>query len=111
MSSKLQKSKLQKFKKWAKENLAGLITAVIAVAGIITTVVVGARKAVLQGTQATSKFAKAAVANRAKKYGLYFTYFKHHQHVAIVGCEGDGMVEPKSLGTVRGRSRATLQRN
>ena len=59
-------NKLQKFKKWAEENLAGLSAAAIAVAGIITTVVVGARKAVLQGAQATSKFSKA-VANLAKK--------------------------------------------
>ena len=62
-------TKLQKLKKWARKNLASQSPAVIAVVGIITTVVVGARKAVLQGAQATSKFAKA-VAKLAKKYGL-----------------------------------------
>ena len=59
-------TKLQKFKRWAKENLAGLSAVAIAVAGIITTVVVGARRAVMRGAQATSKFAKA-VANLGKK--------------------------------------------
>ena len=59
-------AKLQKFKKEACENLAGLSAAVIAMAGIITTVVVRTRKAVLQGAQVTSKSAKA-VANLGKK--------------------------------------------
>ena len=39
---------------------------VISIAGIITTIIVGARKAIAQGAQATSKFAKA-VANLGKK--------------------------------------------
>ena len=59
-------SRLQKFKEWAKENIAGLSALTISVAGIITTIVIGARSAIAKGAQATSKFAKA-VANLAKK--------------------------------------------
>ena len=52
-------SRLQKFKEWAKENLVGLSALAISVAGIITTIIVGARKALVKGAQATGKFAKA----------------------------------------------------
>ena len=97
-------TKFQKFKKWAKENLAGLSAAVIAVAGIITTVVVEARKAVLQGERPQVSLQKPWLI-------LQNTHFKHHQHVAVVGCEGHGMAKQKPLSTVRGRSRATVKRN
>ena len=59
-------SRLQRFKKWAKGNIAGLSVLAISIAGIITTIVVGARAAVLKSAQATSKFGKA-VANLGKK--------------------------------------------
>ena len=59
-------SRLQKFKKWAKENIAGLSALAISVGGVITTIIVGLRKVIVQGAQATSKFAKA-VANLGKK--------------------------------------------
>ena len=59
-------SRLQKFKEWAKENIAGLSALAISIAGIITTIIVGTRKAIIKGAQATSKFAKA-VANIGKK--------------------------------------------
>ena len=61
-------SRLQRFKKWAKENMVRLSATVISVAGIITTIIIGARKAILHGSQATGKFAKALY-NLGKKRG------------------------------------------
>ena len=61
-------SRLQRFKEWAKENLVGLSAIAISVAGIITTIIIGARKAILRGAQATGKFAKALY-NLGKKLG------------------------------------------
>ena len=49
-------SRLQKFKEWAKENLVGVSALAISVAGIVTTIIVGARKAIVKGAQATGKF-------------------------------------------------------
>ena len=59
-------SRLERFKKWAKKSIAGASAIAISIAGIITTVVIGARKAIVKGAQATSKFAKA-VANLGRK--------------------------------------------
>ena len=56
--------RLERFKKWAKENLIGLS----AVAGIITTVI-KARKVIKQGSKAVNSLAKA-LANIAKKTRL-----------------------------------------
>ena len=61
-------SRLQKFKKWAKENIVGLSAIAISTAGIITTIIIGARKAIYKGSQATGKFAKALY-NLDKKLG------------------------------------------
>ena len=51
--------RFQKFKEWAKKNLAGLSVVAISVAGIVTTIVMGAKNAIKRGASATSKFAKA----------------------------------------------------
>ena len=61
-------NRLQKFKDWAKENLVGLSALAISVSGIITTIIVGARKALIKGAQATGKFAKV-VYKLGKKLG------------------------------------------
>ena len=61
-------TRLEQFKEWAKENLVGLSALAISIAGIITTIVVGARKAIVKGAKATGKFAKA-VYNLGKKLG------------------------------------------
>ena len=61
-------SKLQKFKKWAKENMVGLSVLAISFVGIITTIIVGARKAIISGAKATGEFAKALY-NLGKKLG------------------------------------------
>ena len=52
-------TRFQRFKEWSKKNLAGLSVVAISVAGIITTIVMGARNAVRGGARATSKFATA----------------------------------------------------
>ena len=49
----------ERFKQWAKKNLAGLSVVAISVAGIVTTIVMGAKNAIKKGASATSKFAKA----------------------------------------------------
>ena len=51
--------RFQKFKEWSKKNLAGLSVVAISVAGIVTTIVMGAKSAIKRGASATSKFAKA----------------------------------------------------
>ena len=49
----------ERFKQWAKKKLAGLSVVAISVAGIVTTIVMGAKNAIKKGASATSKFAKA----------------------------------------------------
>ena len=44
-----------------KKNIGGISVVAISVAGIITTIVMGARTVIKNGAQATSKFAKALV--------------------------------------------------
>jgi hypothetical protein len=61
-------TRFERFKKWAKENIAGISVVAISVAGIITTITIGARSAAKKGARATSKFAKA-MANLAGKVG------------------------------------------
>ena len=51
--------RFQKFKEWSKKNLAGLSVVAISVAGIVTTIVMGAKTAIKKGASATGKFAKA----------------------------------------------------
>ena len=52
-------TRFERFKQWAKKNLGNISLAAISVAGIITTIVMGARTAIKKGAQATCKFAKA----------------------------------------------------
>ena len=52
-------TRFERFKQWAKKNLGGISVVAISVAGIITTIMMGARTAIKKGAQATSKFARA----------------------------------------------------
>ena len=61
-------SRLEKFKRWAKDNLVRVSALAISIAGMITTIVMGARKAFKKGAQATGKFAEALY-NLGKKLG------------------------------------------
>ncbi len=70
-------TRYERFKKWAKENIAGVSAIAISVAGIITTVVMAGRKAAKQGAKAVGKFGKA-LANLYKKSSTGHCYhFKH----------------------------------
>ena len=61
-------TRFEKFKKWARENITGISVVAISIAGVITTVVMGAKKALIRGARAVGKFGRA-VANIAKKFG------------------------------------------
>ena len=61
-------TRFERFKKWARENIVWRSAVAISVAGIITTVVMGARNAVKKGGRALGKFAKA-VSKMGKKLG------------------------------------------
>ena len=52
-----QNNDLKRPKRWAKKDLGGISIVAISVAGIITTIVMGARNAVKRDASATSKFA------------------------------------------------------
>ena len=60
--------RLERFKKWAKENLVGLSAVAISVAGIITTITISARNALKQGAKAVGNLGKA-IANIGKNFG------------------------------------------
>ena len=51
-------TRFERFKRWARRNLGGISVVAISVAGIITTIVMGARTVVKKGAGATSEFAK-----------------------------------------------------
>ncbi len=53
-------TRFQKLKKWSKENLVGLSTVGISIAGINTTIMAG-RKALVKGGQALGTFGKSVV--------------------------------------------------
>ena len=59
-------TRFERFKKWAKENIAGVSAVAISIAGIITTIVIAGRNAVKKGAKAVGQFGKA-LANVAKK--------------------------------------------
>ena len=61
-------TRFERFKRLAKRNLGGISVVAISVAGIITTIVMGARTVVKKGASATSKFAKT-LAKIAEKAG------------------------------------------
>ena len=65
-------TRLERFKKWARENVVGVSAIVISVAGIVTAAVMGARNTVKKGGKALGKFAKG-VSKVFKKLGLLFS--------------------------------------
>ena len=81
-------SRLQRFKKWAKENMVGLSALIVSIVGIITTIIVSARKASLRGAQATEEFAKALY-NLGQKLGsLIATLLNIIAQVISLGSKG-----------------------
>jgi hypothetical protein len=61
-------SRLRRFVKWLGKEKVGLTGVAVSVAGLITTLLVHARRAIIGTAKATSKVAKA-LANIAKKAG------------------------------------------
>ena len=61
--------RLERFKRWAKDNLLGLSAVAISIAGILTTIIIGARKALKKGAKAVGNLAKS-LANIGKNFGL-----------------------------------------
>ncbi len=59
-------TRFERFKKWAKENIAGVSAVAISIAGIITMIVIAGRSAVKKGAKAVGQFGKA-LTNIAKK--------------------------------------------
>ena len=65
-------TRLEKFKKWARENVVGVSAIAISIAGIVTAAVIGARSVVKKGGKALGKFAKG-VSKVFKKLGPLFS--------------------------------------
>ena len=65
-------TRLEKFKKWVRENVVGVSAIAISIAGIVTTVVMSARSVVKKGGKALGKFAKG-VSKVFKKLGPLFS--------------------------------------
>ena len=60
--------RFEKFKKWSKENLLGLSAVAISVAGILTTIIIGARNALKSEAKVVGNLGKA-IANIGKNFG------------------------------------------
>ena len=65
-------TRLEKFKKWARENVVGVSAVAISIAGIVTAAVMGARTTIKKGGKALGKFAKG-VSKVFKKLGPLFS--------------------------------------
>ena len=60
--------RLERFKKWSKESLLGLSAITITVAGILTTIIIGARNKLRQGAKAVGQLGKTLI-NIGKNFG------------------------------------------
>ena len=60
--------RLERIKRWLKDNLLGLSGIGIAVAGILTTIIIASRKALKQGAKAVGNLGKALI-NIGKNFG------------------------------------------
>ncbi len=61
-------TRFERFKKWTKENIAGVSAVAISIAGVVTAAVMTGRGALKKGAKAVGQFGKA-LANLAKKAG------------------------------------------
>ena len=76
------------FKEWAKRNMVGLSALAIGIAGIITTIIIAGRKAVLTGAQGVSKFAKAVAKLGKKLWPLLAPIFSIISQILSLGARG-----------------------
>ena len=65
-------TRLEIFKKWARENIVGVSAIVLSVAGILITAIMGGRNTVKKGGKALGKFAKG-ISKVFKKLGPEFS--------------------------------------
>ena len=81
-------TRLEKFKKWARENVVGVSAIAISIAGIVTTAVIGARSVVKKGGKTLGKFAKG-VSKVFKKLGPLFSALETLlSKMILVGSQG-----------------------
>ena len=97
-------TRFQKLKKWSKENLVGLSTVGISIAGINTTIMAG-RKALVKGGQALGTFGKSVVNVSPGTYSPT----KYLTNGVKLGCERNSLFGLKFMGTHAVRSLITLQ--
>ncbi len=60
-------TRFERFKKWAKENIAGVSAVALSIAGIITTIVVAGRSAVKKGAKAVGQLERRLPMSRKKQ--------------------------------------------
>ena len=81
-------TRLERFKKWVRENVVGVSAIAISIAGIVTTVVMSARSVVKKGGKALGKFAKG-VSKVFKKLGPLFSALGTLlSKMILIGCQG-----------------------
>ncbi len=78
----------ERFKKWAKENIAGVSAVAISIAGIITTIVIAGRSAVKKGAKAVGQFGNALACQCREKSSTCHSYHpKHFSSGTYLGSE------------------------
>ena len=68
---------LERFKKWARENIVGMSAIVLSIAGILTAAIMGARNTVKKGGKALGKFAKGISKTRPGVFRIRDAYIKN----------------------------------
>ena len=81
-------TRLQKFKEWARDNLVGLGGLTIGIAGLVTTIILAARKAALKGAQGVSKFSKAVAELGKKVWPFLAPIFSIISQILSCGAKG-----------------------
>ena len=77
-------TRLERLKEWMKENWLGASALAASVAGLITTIIIGARKAAVKGAQATKSFAKF-VRDAIKKLGPWAVPIANFLYTVLKG--------------------------
>ena len=81
-------TRLERFKKWARENIVGVSAIAISVAGIVTAAILGARNTVKKGGKALGKFAKGISKVFKKLDPLFSALGSLISKMILVGSQG-----------------------
>ena len=81
-------TRLERFKKWARENIVGVSAIAISVAGIVTAAILGARNTVKKGGKALGKFAKGISKVFKKLSPLFSALGALISKMILVGSQG-----------------------